>query len=999
MEKIKISNLKTKGILERFLYSSDVVNAGDNIAVVKINNDEIIIKAPYNGKIIKPLKTGTTVKKGSTIAYLLTDEKEIAKYNNKHGYQDEFSYLDKDGVRFNPGKNGQFGTKWKDIEEEDYSGAAFVSDVDTKTPPQPLNITETPSENNQYANRIANLKTIVESPEAPITEEPKAVLLESDDLTEPSVIPVENNQPIINLHHPIKEQTDNLIKKEEPVANSNSEKISEKHLTFGPQKSRRLSFKNLHYNVGPQERAQIPSIDTIKDVNVENYGVKDRNDNVKNNHSLNNSFMQMHSDIANAVKESDNMLKDETNAKTYAKYLVEETKVQDQAPQNNSTTNLFAANEEGNSSFRDLVKARRNQLHQQNNFHEIINEPENNKNAMDFLDEYGRPKIMRNIIQGRMNNLMKNNGQLESIDGVNSTGASSSDHSVAKQPKISVEEEPVDYITADGYEIKVGEDQNTPPKDLGYYSPLKTYRDRLYEKLNNNDQREKILKTRNQRELIKKRMEQLARGDIEVTDNVLGAINNYKRPSYEEIEAQYDLLNDNYNKQKLSSSTQAINNNEEVIDPYRGIIPDSRKSPSQPPSSLAPQPVANSQPFVTNPAPQTQPVIVNQPPVINNSNQEVLVELAILKEKLAQQEQQNKHHELLQEIKTLKENNLRNNVNNNDHNNFDKMMQYMLMQQMIKSMNQPPDPFLTQLLRESMSNQQATNFNQLSPEPQNQPVVHNNEGIMVKKFDEQSNSNAGNFIQPLNNNLNILHTNTNPVEPQGLETREEIKRTKYPVIRSVILSQSQVPPLTISTEIDMSAVIEQQRKLKNANAETGVKFSTMSFILKAVSLALSEYPKLNSYYDQSTNQIVIKNSHHIGLATETSEGLVIPVIKFAERLSLKQIAINIQETLDRLRQGELYDYELQGSTITIANYGTVGATQATPTIFYPNSAVIGIGRIVRKPIVIKGDKLVIRSMMSISLTIDQRIIDAAEAGIFMTRLKEILEQPELITLS
>ena len=953
MEKIKILNLKTKGILERFLYSSDIVNAGDDIAVVKTNNDEIIIKAPYNGKIIKPLRTGATVKKGSTIAYLLTNEKEIAKYNNKHGYQDEFSYLDKDGVQFNPGKNEQFGTKWKDVKEEDYSGAAFVSDVDTKTPPQPLNITQTPNE---------------------------------------------NNQPIINTDNAIKENADNLIKKEDPVVNLNSEKISKKHLTFGPQKSHRLSFKNLHYNVGPQERAQIPSIDTIKDVNVENYGAKDRNDDVKNNHSLNNSFMQMHNDIVNAVKESDNMLKDETNAKTYAKYLVEETKKQDQAPQNNSTANLFAANKEGNSSFRDLVKARRNQLHQQNNFHEIIDEPENNKTAMDFLDEYGRPKIMRNIIQGRMNNLMKNNGQLESVDGVN-PASTSSGSSVLKQPKISVKEEPVDYITADGYEIKVGEDQNTPPKDLGYYSPLKTYRDRLYEKLNNNDQREKILKTRNQRELIKKRMEQLARGDIEVTDNVLGAINNYKRPSYEEIEAQYDLLSDNYNKQKLSSPMHATNNSEEVIDPYRGIIPDSRKSSAQPTPSLNPQPVVNNQPFVTNSGPQPQPVIVNQPPVVNNSNQEVLVELAILKEKLAQQEQQNKHQELLQEIKTLKENNLRNNVNNNDHNNFDKMMQYMLMQQIIKSMNQTPNPFLAQLLQESMPNQQPTNFNQLPPEPQSQPVTHNNEGIMVKKFDEQSNSNAGNFIQPLNNNLNILHTNTNPVEPQGLETREEIKRTKYPVIRSVILSQSQVPPLTISTEIDMSAVIEQQRKLKNANAETGVKFSTMSFILKTVSLALSEYPKLNSYYDQSANQIVIKNSHHIGLATETSEGLVIPVIKFAERLSLKQIAINIQETLDRLRQGELYDYELQGSTITIANYGTVGATQATPIIFYPNSAVIGIGRIVRKPIVIKGDKLVIRSMMSISLTIDQRIIDAAEAGIFMTRLKEILEQPELITLS
>jgi pyruvate/2-oxoglutarate dehydrogenase complex dihydrolipoamide acyltransferase (E2) component len=101
----------------------------------------------------------------------------------------------------------------------------------------------------------------------------------------------------------------------------------------------------------------------------------------------------------------------------------------------------------------------------------------------------------------------------------------------------------------------------------------------------------------------------------------------------------------------------------------------------------------------------------------------------------------------------------------------------------------------------------------------------------------------------------------------------------------------------------------------------------------------------------------------------------------------------------RLRRGELFNYETSGSTITLANYGNIGAIQATPTIFYPNAAVVGVGKVIKKPVVVENEKLAIKAMMNVSLTVDQRIIDNATAGRFLARMKEILEKPELLMVS
>ncbi len=986
MKKIRLITLEKKGILKKFLYQNEEVKLGDKIALIETENSESIIIAPMDGIIVKPIKEGTKIKPNAVIANLLTTENEIEKYYFKRLEDNEFTRLNKKGVKFSTTKNGQFGTKWNDVEEDDYSGIS-IGNKNTLHP------TFAPPWLNQQ--QVYNNENIINSRAALINEQqPYDDSILSQNFNQNGVTPfsedniinnssyfstnIEQNQSInfqqqINLSSQKK-----IFEQSTKIKQEENKRRDETALSFGPKKTRRLSFKNLKIDDNDiiNNRKKIPSIDTIKnpmnkeiksEAKTTMVNIPNLNSNIfqeGNFESQKNSLNKPPSIpnqniITNTIPIGKTKLKEENQAKEYAKYLVNTTKHQYEAPINAAA---FFGSQNENISFRNIVNQRREQLHNNNDFHYLSLESDNSKNSMDFLDKDGRPKILRNIVQGRMNDLIKRNVSSEVQTGYSSSSSNYNDNvNVFKTNDKKLSDEA--YISADGYTIDPNESNESKEKKQGYFSPLKSYRDRLYEKLNDNRQREKILKTRNQRELIKKRMEQIAKGNVEV-DSVLGGISNYQRPSFEEVESQYKILNNEYYD---NNSHQKKTNDDIVVEPSLSY---EKQESSKQLTQLENSDESNCSLKGT----------------IDNN---IMIELAILKDRLANQEQNNRQNELLREIQSLRQVN----NNNTDGTNIEKMMQYMLMQQMLKTMNES-DPVLKEMLKEFKFN------NKQGPELRTE---HNCEthNLQVKKFNSAENkipNTYGNLVQPLNNNLNIINTNSQ-IEPQGLETREEIKSTRYPAIQSMIMSQAHVPPLTINTEIDMSSIIDQQRKFKNANIDHGVRFSTMSFLVKVVSLALSEYPKLNSYYDSKTNQIVIKNSQHIGLATETSEGLVIPVIKFAERMSLKQIAINIQETIERLRQGELYDYELKGSTITIANYGMIGAVNATPTIFYPNSAVIGVGRIVRKPIVIKGDKLVIRSIMNLALTIDQRIIDAAEAGIFLTRLKEILESPELITLS
>ncbi|WP_342268994.1 2-oxo acid dehydrogenase subunit E2 [Spiroplasma endosymbiont of Aspidapion aeneum] len=360
---------------------------------------------------------------------------------------------------------------------------------------------------------------------------------------------------------------------------------------------------------------------------------------------------------------------------------------------------------------------------------------------------------------------------------------------------------------------------------------------------------------------------------------------------------------------------------------------------------------------------------------------------------------------------------------------FSQLMQYMLMQNIITSLNTNND---------SQKNKQTPNYQNSYPQP---PMYNFNAGPennfneqSFKKIIRQELSNfsremdifntkeyySDNFYKKSKRGKRFKYEDDNDINGGNISTNDEIhhqpgylhyesynpvpniKREKLntnrnSAVKSMIMSQNYIPPLTISVEIDMSEIMKLKNNLRRSNEE--IKFPSMAFIVKAISTALTENPKINSSYDPNTNELIIKKFHNIGLATETSEGLIIPVLKFVERLTVKDLAIDIKEMVRRLRKGKLFDYEVEGSTITVANYGTVGAIQATPTIFYPNTAVIGVGKIVKKPLVIDNENIAIKAVMNMTLTVDQRTIEASEAGIFLNRVKNLLEIPDYLTIS
>ncbi len=173
----------------------------------------------------------------------------------------------------------------------------------------------------------------------------------------------------------------------------------------------------------------------------------------------------------------------------------------------------------------------------------------------------------------------------------------------------------------------------------------------------------------------------------------------------------------------------------------------------------------------------------------------------------------------------------------------------------------------------------------------------------------------------------------------------------------------------------------------------------MPFIIKAAALALKEFPVFNAVFAPETEEIILKKHYNLGIAVDTPDGLLVPVIKNADQKSLLQLAREVQDLAEKARQRTLSLEEIQGGTFTLTNYGAVGALSGVPVIKHPESAILGIGTITKKPVVDGDDQVVIRHMLPITLAFDHRFIDGGSAGRFITRLRAYLEQPLLLLLA
>lgn len=270
--------------------------------------------------------------------------------------------------------------------------------------------------------------------------------------------------------------------------------------------------------------------------------------------------------------------------------------------------------------------------------------------------------------------------------------------------------------------------------------------------------------------------------------------------------------------------------------------------------------------------------------------------------------------------------------------------------------------------------------------------------IADKKVDPKS-------IQPSGPNGKILKEDVlealnNPGTKPGLalfnrvEKREKMSNLRKTVSRRLVEAKNTTAMLTTFNEVDMSNVMAIRTANKDKFKEAhGVNLGFMSFFTKAVCFALQEWRAVNAYIDG--DEIIYHDYCDISIAVSAPKGLVVPVIRNAESLSMADIERKVVELATKARDNKLSMEEMQGGTFTITNGGVFGSLMSTPIINIPQSAILGMHKIQERPVVVNG-QIVVRPMMYVALSYDHRIIDGRESVSFLVRVKELLESPDLL---
>lgn len=229
-------------------------------------------------------------------------------------------------------------------------------------------------------------------------------------------------------------------------------------------------------------------------------------------------------------------------------------------------------------------------------------------------------------------------------------------------------------------------------------------------------------------------------------------------------------------------------------------------------------------------------------------------------------------------------------------------------------------------------------------------------------------------------------------------TRVPITKLRKAIVNSMVTSKAMIPHTVLMEEINVTTLAEFRKAHKDFAASQGVKLTFMPFIVKAVALAIKEYPIFNSSFDHEKEEIVYHGNMNIGIAVDTPDGLIVPNIKNADKLSLLDLAREIEQLGKQANDRTLSLAQIQGGTFTVTNYGAFDSSFGTPIIKYPESAIIGIGRINKKPVVVNGE-LAVGDVLPISLAVDHRIIDGGDAGRFIMKFKEYITNPMLLLMS
>ena len=237
---------------------------------------------------------------------------------------------------------------------------------------------------------------------------------------------------------------------------------------------------------------------------------------------------------------------------------------------------------------------------------------------------------------------------------------------------------------------------------------------------------------------------------------------------------------------------------------------------------------------------------------------------------------------------------------------------------------------------------------------------------------------------------------TAPAAEDGREERVRMSRRRQTIAQRLVEAQQTAAMLTTFNEADMSAITEMRRRRKDEFQERHeVRLGFMSFFTKAAIGALKAFPKVNS--ELRGNELVLKHYYDIGVAVNTEEGLVVPVVRDADRKSFAEVERDIASLGTKARDGKLTLEDLSGGTFTITNGGVFGSLVSTPILNVPQVAILGMHKIQDRPVAVNG-KVEIRPMMYLALSYDHRIVDGADAVSFLVRIKELVEDPESLLL-
>ena len=233
--------------------------------------------------------------------------------------------------------------------------------------------------------------------------------------------------------------------------------------------------------------------------------------------------------------------------------------------------------------------------------------------------------------------------------------------------------------------------------------------------------------------------------------------------------------------------------------------------------------------------------------------------------------------------------------------------------------------------------------------------------------------------------------------PLAQDEREPLTGLRKRIAEHMERSWRTIPHATAFDEVDGSALAVLRESLKPLAEKRGVRLTYIPLLIKLLIPLLKEHPIFNAGLDEERREIIYKHSYHIGVATASPEGLLVPVLRDADRLTLFEIARSLERLVEGAKKRTLSLPELSGSTFTLNNVGSFGGSSGTPIINYPEVAILAVGRLQDKAVVQQGT-IIVRPVMPLALSFDHRLIDGAMAGTFLARFKELVENPQQLML-